>query len=176
MELLDVIDENGNLTGEVMERGKIHELNLWHHHVFAWIMNNNGMILLQQRALSKKASPGKWSRTGGHVDAGESCDEAIKREVFEEIGLVVERIKRFEIFKSLDPNEHYITYGYIIFTDKRENEFKLQKDEVNSVRYYSIEELERIREQGDNNYSLNGWSDEYFNEQIHLLKEYRARL
>ena len=87
MELIDIYDENNNYLGYSAERDKVHENNLWHRHVSAWIMNNEGKILMQQRSFSKIKNPGKWAKTGGHVDSGESEDDAIKREVFEEIGL-----------------------------------------------------------------------------------------
>ena len=132
MELLDVFNENNEYLGYSVERSKIHEDNLWHHHVSAWIMNYDGKILLQQRALDKKKNPGKWAKTGGHVDSGETCEESIKREVYEEIGLEVKdnEIENIEIFKSTNPNEHYFSYGYIFFTDNKEEDFKLQKEEA----------------------------------------------
>ena len=175
MELIDVYDENGTSLNYSLDRKEVHDKNLWHHHVSAWIMNYDGKVLLQQRALDKKKNPGKWAKTGGHVDAGETCKEAIKREVYEEIGLEVndDEIKNIEIFKSKNPNEHYFSYGYIFFTNLNEEDFKLQKEEVNAVRYYSIEELEGIRKQDNKNYTFCNWDEEGFNRQINLLKKYR---
>ena len=175
MELIDVYDENNNYLGYSLERKEVHERNLWHNHVSAWIMNYDGKILLQQRALTKKKKPGKWSKTGGHVGAGETCDEAIIREVFEEIGLMVQddEIKNIEIFKSINPNEHYFSYGYIFFTNMKEDEFKLQTEEVNAVKYYSIEEIEEIKKQDNKDYTFCDWDNEGFNKQIFLLKSCR---
>lgn len=175
MELIDVFDENNKYLGYSLERLKIHDDNLWHHHVSAWIMNYNGQVLLQQRALDKKKNPGKWAKTGGHVDAGETCEEAIRREIYEEIGLEVndDEIENIEIFKSLNPNEHYFSYGYIFYTNLSEDEFKLQKEEVNQVRYYSIEEIEEIRKKNNKDYTFCNWDVEGFNRQISLLKKYR---
>ena len=178
MELLDVFDENNKYLGYSVERSKIHEDNLWHHHVSAWIMNYDGKILLQQRALDKKKNPGKWAKTGGHVDAGETCEESIKREVYEEIGLEVndEEIENIEIFKSINPSEHYFSYGYIFFTDKKEEDFKLQKEEVNAVKYFSIEEIEQIRNADNKNYTFCNWDEDGFNIQINLLKKCRDKI
>ena len=138
-------------------------------------MNYDGQVLLQQRSLDKKKNPGKWAKTGGHVNAGETCEQAIKREVFEEIGLRVkeDEIKNIEIFKSKNPQEHYYSYGYIFLTNMQEESFILQKDEVNAVKYYSIEEIEEIRKKDDKNYTFCNWEEDGFNRQISLLKEYR---
>ena len=177
-ELVDIFDENNNYLGYSLERRVAHEKKLWHRHVSAWIMNYNGKVLLQQRALEKKKNPGKWAKTGGHVDASETCEEAIRREVYEEIGLKVDsdEIENIEIFKSLNPEEHYFSYGYIFYTNLTEDEFKLQKEEVNQVRYYSIEEIEEIRRQNNNDYTFCKWDREGFNKQICLLKKCRKAI
>lgn len=177
MELIDIFDENNRYLGYSLDRKEVHEKNLWHHHVSAWIMNYDGMVLLQQRALTKKKNPGKWAKTGGHVEAAETCEEAIKREVYEEIGLEVkdEEIENIEIFKSINSNEHYYAYGYIFFTHYKEEDFILQKEEVNAVKYYTIEELEKIRKRDDQNYTFCYWDEDGFNRQIRLLKKYRNK-
>ena len=54
MEILDVVDENNNLTGKTEDRKIVHEKGLWHREVAAWIMNEKGEVLLQKRAPSKK--------------------------------------------------------------------------------------------------------------------------
>ena len=57
MELLDVLDENGNLTGRAEERKIVHEQGLWHIHVGVWIMNQKGEFLFQKRSPNKIINP-----------------------------------------------------------------------------------------------------------------------
>ena len=175
MESLDVYDENNNYLGYSLERTEIHEKQLWHRHVSAWIMNKEGKVLLQQRSFNKKKNPGKWAKTGGHVDAGETCEEAIKREVYEEIGLKVNdnEINNIEIFKSKNNKENYYSYGYIFITDLKEKDFKLQKEEVNAVKYFSIEELEEAKKQNNNDFTFCNWDEDGFKKQMDILKEYK---
>ncbi len=141
-------------------------------------MNKEGKVLLQQRSLNKKKNPGKWAKTGGHVDAGETCEEAIKREVYEEIGLKVKdnEINNIEIFKSKNNKENYYSYGYIFITDLKEKDFKLQKEEVNAVKYFSIEELEEAKKQNNNDFTFCNWDEEGFKKQMDILKEYNKIL
>lgn len=138
-------------------------------------MNYDDQVLLQQRALETKKNPGKWSKTGGHVDAGETIKEAIKIEVYEEIGLKVNdnEIINIEIFKSSNSNERYFAYGYIFYTNLSEEQFVLQKEEVKQVKYYSIEQIEEMKKSNNNECAFCKWDNESFNKQINLLKKYR---
>ena len=54
MELLDIVDEQGNYTGETMEREKVHDLNLLHWEIGVFIINNNKEVLLQKRSPNKR--------------------------------------------------------------------------------------------------------------------------
>jgi 8-oxo-dGTP diphosphatase len=45
-------------------------------------------ILLARRSPARRAYAGRWSFPGGHVEAGESLDEALCRELREELGVV----------------------------------------------------------------------------------------
>ena len=81
MELLDIVDENNILTGFSEERKTIHEKKLWHRHVSCWIMNEKGEILFQKKSNHKKINPGKWAKTGGHVNSGENVEDALLREI-----------------------------------------------------------------------------------------------
>ena len=178
MEMVDVFDENNEFLGYSVTRDEAHEKNLWHRHASSWIMNYDGEILLQQRAFTKKKNPGKWAKTGGHVDKGETPKDAVKREVYEEIGLELNDndIKEIGFFKSTNPNEHYFSYGYLVITNYKENEFILQKEELNSVKYFKIEELEDYKRKNDDNFTFSKWDDDDFFNQMKELKEYRNKL
>ncbi len=174
MEIIDVFDSDNNSLGYSVTRDEIHERKLWHRHVSAWIMNDKGMILLQKRSLAKKKYPGHWAKTGGHVEVGEDVVDAIKREVYEEIGLKVENYEFVNLLKKDKGHEKYFAYSYIIYTNLKEDEFILQKDEVDCVKYYSIEEL--IDNRNNKLFTFSKWDDESFNNEMNMLKEYRKKL
>jgi 8-oxo-dGTP diphosphatase len=55
----------------------------------AIVQNQQGQILLVQRADGDNWDPGKWEFPGGKLDQGQDISSALEREVFEETGLVV---------------------------------------------------------------------------------------
>lgn len=46
-ELIDVLDENGVLTGEVLTRSEVHKKGLWHRSIVVAIVNEKNEVLLQ---------------------------------------------------------------------------------------------------------------------------------
>ena len=87
-ELIDILDDQGNLTGRNCLKSIAHIEGLNHATVHIWFYTPEGNILLQQRAATKKIYPLLWDvSVAGHVNAGESLLAAAIREVKEEIGL-----------------------------------------------------------------------------------------
>jgi 8-oxo-dGTP pyrophosphatase MutT (NUDIX family) len=53
------------------------------------LLVRDGTLLMMKRAPHRRAYPDCWSFPGGHVEAGESDVDALKRELAEEIGIAV---------------------------------------------------------------------------------------
>ncbi len=58
----------------------------------AGILMKNGRFLVEKRRLDDEADPGYMEIPGGHVDKGESLEEALKRELREELGIEAKRM------------------------------------------------------------------------------------
>ena len=54
------------------------------------ILNSTNEFLLVKRSLEDSAFPGEWELPGGGIDYGETMNESLKREMKEEVGLVIE--------------------------------------------------------------------------------------
>lgn len=59
-EQIDVLDENGMKTGEIVTRKEVHVQGLWHRIIVVAIIDKNGHLLMQQRSIKKETNPGKW--------------------------------------------------------------------------------------------------------------------
>ncbi|WP_422348256.1 NUDIX hydrolase [Flagellimonas sp.] len=89
-ELIDILDENGNLTGRTCLKSEAHLKGYFHPTVHVWFYTADGKVLFQKRAANKDTFPGLWDvSVAGHIGAGEDVTEAAVREVEEEIGLLV---------------------------------------------------------------------------------------
>ena len=142
MELLDIVDINGNPTGKVMEKEKVHDLNLLHFEIGVFIINHNNEILLQKRAATKRFNPNKWGLCAGHVDSGETLENTALREVEEEIGIKynisdLHVLEEMEVNKR-ESNSHIVRYYYIYCA---ENNFNIQTEELSEVRWFDIDDV-----------------------------------
>ena len=87
-ECLPLVNENGQVIGRAA-RSRCHDgSKLLHPVVHLHVFDEAGRLYLQKRSLSKDFQPGKWdTAVGGHVDWGETIDDALRREAREELGL-----------------------------------------------------------------------------------------
>jgi len=57
-------------------------------HIVNGMLLKDGEVLMARRSAHRKSYPGVWSFPGGHVEAGETNEQALVRELKEEIGVV----------------------------------------------------------------------------------------
>lgn len=85
---IDVLNEQGIKTGEVLSRSEIHRQGKVHRAVHLYLLDGSGQLLLQRRSRHVDHYPGMFSiSVTGHVDAGECSSEAVYRELEEELGI-----------------------------------------------------------------------------------------
>ena len=87
MEIWDLYDENGRLTGKDHIRGEKVPDGYFHLVVHIWIKNSKGEYLIAQRAADRPTFPLMWECVGGSVTKGENGLQGAVREVKEEVGI-----------------------------------------------------------------------------------------
>ncbi len=79
-ELIDVLDENGIKTGEILSRSEVHKKGLWHRIIVVAIVNEKNQVLIQQRSYNKDKNAGLWDiSVTGHITTGQDSLSAAKR-------------------------------------------------------------------------------------------------
>lgn len=139
IESWDVYDSQGNVTGKTKTKNAVFLDGEYHLSASLWIINEDGKLLIQKRAMAKIISPGMWSITGGSVKAGESSEQACIREVAEEIGLILNPQDIKLLSRSF--GKDIIFDDYVIVHNLSLTDTVLQVDEVSEVKWASIEEI-----------------------------------
>nr|WP_299068955.1 NUDIX domain-containing protein [uncultured Allomuricauda sp.] len=148
-ELVDILDETGNFTGQTCLKSEAHLNGLFHPTVHVWFYTTNGKMLFQKRGKDKKTFPLLWDvSVAGHIGAGEPIVEAAIREVEEEIGLKISAsdLDKIGIFKSmqkhspiLKDNEFHHTFLCRLSTPLQD--LVKQESEVDDLNLFTIEDF-----------------------------------
>ncbi|MBF0537968.1 MAG: NUDIX domain-containing protein [Nitrospirae bacterium] len=148
-ELLDIVNEAGEIIG-VASRSQAHGNNsLLHRVVHTLVFDAKGDLILQKRSMTKDVAPGKWDTSvGGHVDHGETIEVALLREMREELGIVIDKSPELMysyIHRNDYESELVHTYSFSLqdapgrYTYTGIIEFN--RDEIDEVRGWSLQEI-----------------------------------
>ena len=140
MELVDLYDENRLPLGKTGERSARRAPGEYRTVVHVCVFDRRGRLLIQQRTPEKFIWPNLWDLSvGGGVDAGETSRRGAEREVREELGVSLD-------LSGLRPSVTVNFDGgfddfYILTKDLSIEGLTLQEEEVQAVRWASLEEI-----------------------------------
>ncbi len=157
-ELFDLLDENGRPTGETKPRALVHRDGDRHgaSHIFVLRRTPDGPeVLLQRRSRKKDSFPGCLdTSSAGHLNAGDTFEEAAYRELEEELGVRREDLPpeglRFLFFYH---NEYQMEFYdrifrdneieavYMVELDHPAGWFKPEKEEIEEVLWMPVREV-----------------------------------
>jgi 8-oxo-dGTP pyrophosphatase MutT (NUDIX family) len=141
-EIVDVVNPEDEVIDQASKE-KCHREGLIHRGAVILVFRDDNLqeILLQKRSSNVAIKPGKWGLTGGHVMAGESYEEAAKREFSEELyqgsDVDPELEKLFKLKRSMDGDHQHVT----VFRTVNDGDFDLFDEEVGEVVFKDIDEL-----------------------------------
>jgi len=129
----------------LMEKQQAHINGLLHRAFSVFLFNSKGEMLLQKRAPGKYHSPNQWTNAVcSHPREKETYLEAAKRRLKEELGIETELSEKFNFIYKADVGgglwEHELDH---VFVGNYEADFNLNQDEVEEVRFISMENLDQ---------------------------------
>lgn len=83
------------------------------------MLAGSGVIIYKENKvlLQKRADDKCWGYHGGIVEIGESTEEAVRRELIEEIGVKVGKLRLFNVYSGKDQWVHYDNGDIVNYVD-----------------------------------------------------------
>lgn len=138
-EWFPLVNEEGETIGKATRRECHSGSKQLHPVIHLHIFNDAGELYLQKRSMNKDIQPGKWdTAVGGHIDYGETVEEALRREVREELG-ITEFTPQFMtryIFESAIEKELVNTFRTVY-----SGEIQPDTEELDGGRFWSMEDI-----------------------------------
>jgi isopentenyldiphosphate isomerase len=136
-ELVDVVDDQGRTIATVTRR-EVRERHLPHRSAYVLVFNRNGELFIHLRTPTKDVYPSYWDVcVGGVLAAGESFDEAARREVIEELGFDLHPER---LFPFLYRDAVWVVHG-MVYRVVHEGPFRLQPEEIVRGEFVPVEEV-----------------------------------
>lgn len=137
-EIFDIIDESDRVIGQ-RTRGEVHKNPSLIHRSIAIVLVRGDQVFLQRRSMTKDSYPGYWTLSvTGHVDSGETYEDASKREMFEEIGIRTTKPLQFiteQVIRYPNETERMRFYRY-----DADDDVSLDPDEITEGKFFTISE------------------------------------
>ncbi len=169
MEIWDIMNEKGVITGRTAVRGRTVLRNgEYHLVVHIWVVSSKGNLLIQRRSERRRLMPGEWAATGGSAVSGENSAAAAARELYEELGIkapegglrYVTRMKRRNSMLDI----------YFVRCDADAMGLRLQRNEVAEVKWVTPDELRYMID----NREYHNYGKEYFKVVFDYLEKLKA--
>ena len=175
-EFLEVYSPEGTKTGQKKSKSEIHRKGLFHSTVHVWIFTEEGNILIQKRSKKKDLNPGVWDvSVAGHIKFNENIKKAAKRETLEETGININTkdLLKIGVYKSINIHPTAIDkeffHTYILKIDKNSINLGFKNNEVDDLKFISIEEMESLIKEKNNKIFI-GKNRKYYSDVLKSIK------
>ena len=109
----------------------------------AMIFNSEGKVLLSRRGPKARNDAGKWDFPGGSVRFGETCKDAIKREIREEFGIEIEILDMLELVDHIMPEQkqHWVSPSYIARLAKGTPRI-MEPEKISEIKWVDLKDID----------------------------------
>lgn len=146
MEYVDIYNDKHELMNYTKGRNELTE-GEFRLSCFVWILNDDDKILIQQRSATANKCPNMWETTSGGAIAGDSPLKGVLRELEEELGIVAKK-EDIRFIGSFARVNDYVEV-FLLKSNVAIETLRLQKDEVQAVKWVTIKEFENIVQSGN---------------------------
>ncbi len=142
-EFIDMVDKDDNVIGRDT-RKNVHSSTSWHRGVHILVFNSRDELILQVRDSKRDKYPGVYDiSVSGHVESGETFDEAMKREAEDEMGISEPRPEKIAKIRMNygDVNDNMVS---VIYKLQYDGKVSFGKDEITAIEFVHVEELKKL--------------------------------
>ncbi len=149
MEFLDIVNEKDEVVGKA-PRSEIYEKLLPHRIVHVILFNSEGEMCLQLRSKEVSFCPSYWcTSAGGHVKSGETPEAAGLRELKEELGIKTDITFAYKDLYVDQFRQTRMKKILITFKGKYNGPFKINPEEVEQVKFFSMDNIQKMINKGE---------------------------
>jgi len=139
-EYFPIVSDDGVVIGRATREECHSGTFLLHPVVHLHVFNSQGELYLQKRAMDKDIQPGKWDTSvGGHVDYGEEIEDALRREVREELAITDFKPTFLKRYKFVSDREAEMVHSYYTVYD---GDIRADPAEITEGKFWNLKDID----------------------------------
>ncbi|MFH1563215.1 MAG: NUDIX domain-containing protein [Nitrospirota bacterium] len=140
MEYFEIVDINGNVIGRASREECHRNPTLLHRVSHVFVFNSQNQLYLQKRSIHKDIQPWKWDTSvGGHLNPGETHEQAAYRELAEELGISGVSFTHLYDYLWRSERESELVRTFRVIYDGL---IKFDPEEIDEGRFWTLTEIQ----------------------------------
>ena len=108
------------------------------------LIEKEGLYLVTRRSQKNDYMPGKWDLPGGEVKIGETVEQALTREVFEETGLSINIERLIYLYSNIDQVPKRQTFQAVYSCQYVYGEVKIDQKEHDDFQWCNWDKISSL--------------------------------
>lgn len=143
IEFFDIVNESDEVIGKIKENEQKNIRPNQLRFINILIFNDENKILVPKRSSNRKIFPNCYDfSVGGHVNSGETYEQAAYRELEEELGIKNVELNKVAYFNPYISESNTFQTVYILNYDKAITNY--DKDGIEDIFYFTKEEIKKL--------------------------------
>ena len=143
LEYIDIVNDKDEVIGKILEKEQYKVKPSQLRFINIIIINDSRKILVPRRSSNRKIFPNCYDfSVGGHVNSGETYDEAAYRELYEELGIKDTKITKIVYFSPYNSKSNTFQTIYMLNYNKEIKDY--DKNGISEIFYMTVEEIKDL--------------------------------